>query len=391
MAEVIVVGGGIIGMSVAYRLTRAGADVVLLEADRLGGGTSGSSFAWINANNKAPFEYHRLNVAGMAEHSLLQAEFGAAPWLHLHGNVIWEDSSAGQDSTEPDVPARVDSLAEKVRRLREWGYPVQVLSARELLEVYPDLAVPPDVDWVASFPNEGFVDVPQLIAVLADATVRLGAKLHTHTKVVEIRRRGSRVVGVRTADGEQYFADVVVSCTGRWTDELTQLAGCQIPMAPTLGLLVVSTPVVTRFRGLVHTPSVNLRPDGGSRLLMASFEIDRKLHQSTTPEMLQQFANQIFTRARTILPALEGASVESFKVGVRSIPKDAFPVVGPIKGLEGFYVIATHSGVTLGPVLGRIAAKEILTSETDDRLEPFRPDRLIGQNTDQASSGVHPG
>jgi glycine/D-amino acid oxidase-like deaminating enzyme len=70
--------------------------------------------------------------------------------------------------------------------------------------------------------------------------------------------------------------------------------------------------------------------------------------------------------------------VESIRVGVRSIPRDGFPLIGPVPGLDGFYTIATHSGVTMGPLLGRIATREILDGDVDDRVLGYRPERFVG-------------
>src|SRR5215471_16667023 len=79
MIKTIVIGAGVMGASVAFRLAQAGADVTVLEATRVGGGTSGISFAWVNAHQKPPLPYHRLNVGGMQAHAALREEFGAAP------------------------------------------------------------------------------------------------------------------------------------------------------------------------------------------------------------------------------------------------------------------------------------------------------------------------
>lgn len=377
MTEIIVIGGGIIGASTAYRLAQAGARVTLLEARELASGTSGSSFAWMNANNKAPLEYHRLNVGGMAEHSRLREELGAAPWLHDDGNVIWEDATAGSSETEPAIPVKGQALEPRVRRLREWGYPVEMLSPAELAAMHPDVHPPDGVERIACFPTEGYIDVRLLVATLAHAARSHGANIQSGQDVVEIIQASGRVTGVRTARGDQLSADVVVSCTGRWTDQVTALVGAPIPMAPTLGLLVVSSPVPTTLRCIVHTPGVNLRPDGGSRILMAGYDIDSQLTPDTTQETLRDHADQILERAVGVLPALKGSRVEAFRIGVRAIPQDSFPVVGPIDGLDGFYAIGTHSGVTMGPFLGRLAAREILHGERDDRLDGFRPDRFL--------------
>ena len=80
MTTIIVIGAGVMGASVAYRLAQAGAAVTVLEASRVGGGTSGTSFAWTNAHLKPPRAYHDLNVAGMKAHAALCDECGTTPW-----------------------------------------------------------------------------------------------------------------------------------------------------------------------------------------------------------------------------------------------------------------------------------------------------------------------
>src|SRR3712207_3122436 len=97
-AEIVVVGAGSVGADVAYRLAQRGASVTVLEADAPGRGTSGSSFAWINAFRKTPRNYHDLNVAGIEEHAGLAEELGDGGWLRRHGGLHWEESPEGQAS-----------------------------------------------------------------------------------------------------------------------------------------------------------------------------------------------------------------------------------------------------------------------------------------------------
>jgi len=142
--EIVVIGGGVVGVSVAYRLVRAGAEVTLLEAGCLAGGTSAATFAWINSNDKTPLEYHRLNTAGMAEHARLRQEFGAAPWLHVDGNIEWAD----------DSPASA-ALRSKMARLQGWGYGAELLPIEALREIEPALLPPDGVTEFAFYPLEG--------------------------------------------------------------------------------------------------------------------------------------------------------------------------------------------------------------------------------------------
>ena len=102
MAKMIVIGAGVMGASVAYRLAQAGAAVTVLEATRVGGGTSGISFAWTNAHRKPPKPYHDLNVGGMKAHAALRDEFGATPWWHGGGSLEWE--------AEPDRAAQRENV-----------------------------------------------------------------------------------------------------------------------------------------------------------------------------------------------------------------------------------------------------------------------------------------
>jgi glycine/D-amino acid oxidase-like deaminating enzyme len=88
-------------------------------------------------------------------------------------------------------------------------------------------------------------------------------------------------------------------------------------------------------------------------------------------------------RAGRVLPGLEGVPYEAVRLdeavrlGVRAMPVDGVPIVGPYPGLASLYVVCSHSGVTLGPLLGRIVADEIVRSKVDERIMPFRPERLL--------------
>lgn len=366
MTDIVVIGGGIIGASVTYRLARAGARVTLLEAGSLAGGTSGASFAWLNANNKPPLAYHILNTGGMAEHRLLHNEFGSAPWLHLDGSIEWAADAAGHAV-----------LLEKVARLRGWGYQAELLTTAELRTLEPDLVPPPGVAEVAVFPAEGYADVPLLVGTLARAAESMGATIRMRCRVTEVVRSGGRVTGVVTESGERIAAEVVVSCVGRWSGEFARMAGLHLPMEPTVGLLVVTSAAPVRLRALLNSATVNIRPDGGGRLRVQATDYDPVTEPEIPTTPLPEIAHRVYERAVSVMPGLAGTAIEAALVGVRAIPGDGYPVVGPVPGMDGLYIVCTHSGVTMGPLLGRIAAREIIGGIVDPRLATFRPERLI--------------
>ena len=108
-ARVVVIGAGVVGANVAYRLAQAGAEVIVVDAGAPGGGTSGASFAWVNSFWKEPRDYYDLNVAGMAEHGRLAEELGGGAWRRQVGNLNWEE--------EPEAHARLRETGRAARRV----------------------------------------------------------------------------------------------------------------------------------------------------------------------------------------------------------------------------------------------------------------------------------
>ncbi|HTV89968.1 MAG TPA: FAD-binding oxidoreductase [Stellaceae bacterium] len=365
--KAIVIGAGVIGASVAYRLAEAGAEVTVLEASRVGGGTSGTSFAWTNAHKKPPRAYHELNVAGMKAHAALADEFGATPWWHGGGSLEWV--------AEPERRAQ----AENVAQLGGWGYAAEWITRRETLELLPDIDAAAIGDApVAFFADEGWLDpVVYAHAMLAAARRRHRATVICGVRVVDLGMAGDRVTGVRLADGARHDADIVVNCAGRWTNDATRDAGLHLPLAPTVGFLVLTPPVAGGISRVIHAPTISLRPDGAGRLMLhwgptdAAMRLDAALSPSL-PE-----ARELVSRARRLLPGIGEVEPEAVRIAVRPIPGDQFSAVGPMPRISGYYLVVTHSGVTLSPFLGAAAADEIVHGQQRPELASFRPARFF--------------
>jgi glycine/D-amino acid oxidase-like deaminating enzyme len=313
MVDISVVGAGVVGAAVAYRLAEAGARVTVLEAaDHLGAGTSGRSFAWTNANDKPPRAYHDLNVAGMRAHAALRDEFGMLPWWHGGGSVDWFATDAERAAQRA-----------RVERLQAWGYAVEWITPQQLHELEPDidLAAVGDAP-IAYYPEEGWLDpVPYLHGML-EAAQRHGAVVRTGARVEQVHLAGGRVSGLSIQGGERLTTDVVVNCAGCWADtlEVADAPALRLPLAPTVGLLVLTPPVASCLHRIVR---------------------------------------------------------EAARIAVRPIPADGLSAVGPMPGVDGYYVVVTHSGVTLSPFLAHVVASELLHGAREAQLEPFRPSRLV--------------
>ncbi len=367
MLKTIVIGAGVIGASATYRLAQAGADVTVLEATRVGGGTSGISFAWTNANRKPPRSYHDLNVAGMKAHSALADEFGAAPWWHGGGSLEWE--------AEPDRTAQ----RENVEQLQSWGYAVEWVAPRQVLELEPDIDPAAIADApVAFFPGEGWLDpVVYAHALLSAARRRHGAKVVCGARVVDLIMAGDRVIGVRLADGSQYDADIVVNCAGRWSNEVTRDAGLHLPLAPTVGFLVFTPPVAAGLSRVIHSPVISTRPDGAGRLLLHWGPTDATLRFDTRLSPSMPEARDMIRRARQLLPSIGEVEAEAVRIAIRPIPGDHLSAIGPVPRTSGYYIAVTHSGVTMSPFLGAAVADEIVSGRQRAELADFRPARFF--------------
>ncbi|MDP8978549.1 MAG: FAD-binding oxidoreductase, partial [Actinomycetota bacterium] len=149
----VVVGAGVVGACVAYRLVRGAARVTVVDAAAPARGASGASFAWVNASAKHPAEYFELNRAGVAEHPRLAGELGDSTWLHPTGTVSWPAEASAAE------------LAERVAVCNAAGYTAELLEAAGVREREPSLSVPDGVV-AAFFPQEGWVDAPRLVDLL---------------------------------------------------------------------------------------------------------------------------------------------------------------------------------------------------------------------------------
>jgi glycine/D-amino acid oxidase-like deaminating enzyme len=367
MPKIVVIGAGVMGASVTYRLAQAGAAVTVLEAGRIGGGTSGTSFAWTNAHQKPPRTYHDLNVAGMQAHAALADEFGATPWWHGGGSLEWVSEG--------------DRLAQQrnVEQLRAWGYAAEWIDTSQLQDLEPDIDLHTVGDApVAYFPKEGWLDpVPYCYAMLSAAQRRYGARVVCGARVTDLVMQGDRVIGATVDDGTLHAADVVVNCAGRWANDAVREAGLHLPLAPTVGFLVFTPPVATGLSRVVRSPVIHARPDGAGRLVLhwnptdATLGVDGRLSREM-PE-----AWELVRRARTLLPCIGAVEPEAVRLALRPIPADQFSAVGPVPRVSGYYLAVTHSAVTMSPFIGQAVADELMRGRQPAELADFRPGRFF--------------
>jgi glycine/D-amino acid oxidase-like deaminating enzyme len=370
--RIVVIGAGLVGVSTAWQLARRGQQVVVVDTGQPGGGTSSTSFAWLNANNKQPRDYFELNLAGMAAHRRLRAEYRHAPWLHLTGHLQWAADDAQQAV-----------LTTKIERLRDWRYPAAQLSKAQAQALEPDLVFDDARDGIAFYPDEGFVYPRVLLGFLLRQAIAAGVVVQAGAEVSGFDVRGGKVCAARLTEGTRLEADAFVLAAGRWTERVADLAGVRVPLvaadspgSAALGFLGYTWPIAAGITRVISAPDLNLRPDGGGRLVLQALELDPGAHLATPLGADAPVGTELLRRlARHVLGA-QGTQLESLRIGVRPLPVDGLPVVGWVQAVGGLYVIVTHSGVTLGPLLGELAAEEICSARQVSELACYRPERF---------------
>lgn len=355
--HVVVIGAGLYGAAVTASLARRGARVTVMDAGAPGAGTSGATFSWLNSCGKQPRYYHDLSVASMDAHRKLAAEFPLADWYHEGGNLEWADGDEGRAA-----------LRAKVAGVLDYGYEARWLTRAEVLRLEPDMN-PAEVpaDEIAYFPREGWIEPTRLIAhLLANADL-------IRDDVTGLDVADGLVCAVRLASGRSISADAVVNCAGPQAARIAEFAGLTLPMRNRRGVLVYTSPAAVSVSRVVHAPQVNLRPDGGGRLLLHTAESDEAAHDDGVD---QSAVDTVFEAGRTLYPGLRAATVESVRVGDRPIPGDGLPVLGRVAALPNFHFAVSHSGATLSVHVGDLVAAEALGDSQDDTLAPFRYERF---------------
>ena len=354
--RVVVVGAGIIGAMAAWHLQRQGARVTVLDAGRPG--ATAASFGWVNASFYIDEAHHRLRVEGMAAWRRLAGALDLA--LSWPGCLNWEDSGAKFDT-------RRDALA----RL---GYPAQVLDAQGFARLEPQVAAPPARSLL--MPDEGAAESAAVAdSLLRDATQH-GARLLRAVTGLRLTQGRGRVTGIVTDAGE-IAADHVLVAAGTGCPALLEPVGLSLPMAQRPALILRTRPVAPLIRHILVSEIGELRqlPDGA--LLMPT----AVGHQGDTSESLAAAAPEVASSALARLQALfPHVSLDWAEVTLahRPVPLDGLPVVGPV--MPGLSVAVLHSGITLGALVGELAAREILhggpTAQSAHWLERYRPERF---------------
>jgi glycine/D-amino acid oxidase-like deaminating enzyme len=378
-ADVVVIGGGIVGAACAYYLCAAGLDVHLMERHFPASGTSRACDGLILAWDKTGAELALAQAsaalwADLAEDLALDFEYART------GTILLAESEEG-----------LDGARERVKALGAVGIRAAALDGPDLRSLEPNLA--PDLAGGAFFPDDAQIDPRRATWALLSAAQRRGLSLHTPAEVIAIRRTldgDGRVSGVVTRTGE-LATETVVCAAGAWSNEVAGLVGVKSPIRPRKGHILVTAKIPGLiqhpmleggYAATVHSASEDLEVafvaemTASGTLLLGSSRQFVGFDRSVSPSVMGVLAARA---ARFLSPlARQGVRVIRSYAGLRPWSPDHLPLIGPVETVPGFYLAAGHEGAGIGlaPVTGRLIADWVVGVDLPTAAAEVRPDRF---------------
>ncbi len=357
--DVLILGGGVIGLTAAYFLAREGVKVEVVDKSDFGREASWAGAGIIPPGNpeRVSLPQDQLRARGSAMYPSLSAELRDATGIdngyHVCGGVEW----LGEDETAV------------VRAWRDEGIRFAAKNAAELVALEPSLAT--NLDGAYSLPQMAQVRNPRhLRALLAWCESRV--MLRPHCMVHGFVRFGPSVQALES-DAGRLSAGRFLVATGAWTGNLLASVGCRLNVQPVRGQIALLNTGDPLLRRILLRGKRYLVPRCDGRVLVGSTEEDSGFDKHTTAAAI----GDLLSFARSMAPMLAEAHVERCWAGLRPGTPDGLPYLGHLPGCDNLFVAAGHfrAGIQLAPITGLVMKELLLGQTTTVALEPFRPDR----------------
>jgi sarcosine oxidase subunit beta len=365
-AEVVIIGGGIMGVSTAYHLAKRGLkDVMLLEKDLLAQGSTGLSVGGIRQQFSHPANI-KLSQESVRVFERFEEEFGVDIKFRQPGYLFL----ARKKETWKEFLASVETQ-------HSLGVPVETLTPKEISRRWSYLHVA-DILGGTFGPKDGYAD-PYLVTMgLASAARKLGVGIEELTKVTGIKTAGGKVQGVVTSRGP-VSCSVAVNAAGPFAAEIARMVGSDLPVKPYRRQVFMTAPFEAFSKPMPmiidQDVSFYLRgADPGIILGMSDPDEPSSFHLHVDREFMENVVAAAIHR----VPALETARILRGWAGLYEVTPDDNPIIGKIPTVPGFFCACGFSGhgFQQGPAVGRILSQLILEGSTDFDLTPFAYDRF---------------
>ncbi len=378
-ADVVIIGGGIMGCSLAYNLAKRGVRVVVLEKQHCGMEASGRNATGVRAQMRDPRE---LPLAMASQEK----------WLHLSEELGLDvEYTRGGNLAVATTPAELESFRARVAREKKAGLDVRMVDVREIQELVPFLSDDVEIDGHRLLGGtycavDGTANPILATLGFSFAAKRLGARFYTETEAIGLNIAGNRIKKVMTNHGE-FEAEVVVDAAGPWAPEVGCLAGVDLPITPHLCQVFITQklPKGTLKPYLMILPYGYWTQTYHGNLLFTDEHLP--LQQFPTKkvgydalEYMCYLTSSVFGKV-----SLGRTSLIRSYSGWNEVTPDNVAIIGFTRYPENLFISAGYSGhgFCLGPISGEICADLITEGETRHPVAGLSPDRFEGMGRER--------
>jgi sarcosine oxidase subunit beta len=353
VADIVIIGAGVIGCSTAYHLARMGIrDVVVLEMEQVGSGSSSKSASMLSLQFRPDELCIRMAQHSYARYMRFEEEVGVpidfkrTGWLSL----ATEGSAAG--------------LLKGAELLQSLGVHTEILTPEVIEKRYPEINVD-DVVVGTWGPDDGPIDPHMIMWGYVKGAREMGVELHEGVRATAIPVRNGRIEGVLTDEG-LIASEVVVNAAGPWAAEVGRWTGVEIPIINSARSIVVTGPFphVPADWPFVEdmTTEWYFRPEGRGVLMGMGKWPTEDLDIQFSPEMMDEIIEAAVHR----VPILEQATVQTAWTGIRSLTPDERPILGPVSAVDGFILNCGWggTGIIQAPIAGQLVAEYVVQGYT---------------------------
>lgn len=364
-ADVVIIGGGVIGCAIAYHLRKAQASVIVLEQGTIGGQASGAAAGLLAPLGPlpGPGPFADLLLAGFSLFPSLVPELEEASGIRLG----YERTGALRVTRQPKSAAR---LRERWAAWQSFGLQLSWMTGEEARQREPLLS--PDVCAAVYAPEESQIQAPQVVQAFMQAAANLGATLRSHTPVIGITREGKRITGVQTEDGV-IACDQLVLATGAWSAAWGEWLETTLPVSPLRGQIVAMQQVVPRLRHIIFGDAIYAAPRQAIIIVGATKE-----ETGFDVQVTLEGVRWLRTTVERLLPALSQSALEAAWAGLRPKTPDNHPILGPLPEWENVTLAVGHNsvGIILSNITGQAIAQSIAAGQMPDLIRPFSLERF---------------
>ena len=367
-SDVLIIGGGVIGLSIARELHKKGVKrITLLEK-----GVAGRESSWAAAGMLGP--QVEANEGGTFFDMMLESRDLYPPFadeLLDETGVDIELDRAGTlylGFTQEDT----NELRERFEWQKKAGLPVEYLSAEDACKVEPFIST--ETSEALLFPNDWQVENRKLLDALRRYAEIKGIEIRENTRVERLVVDSGKVTGAETDNGT-FLADKTVLATGAWTSLIkVGIVESPIKIEPVRGQIVAFQTTNRLFRRVIYSRRGYIVPRADGRILAGSTSENVGFDKSVT----ESAATRLREIAFEIAPSISSLPVADQWAGLRPFAADGLPILGEIAGLDGLFIATAHyrNGILLAPLTARIAAMRLVSGTDSKYLADFDPGRF---------------